>query len=161
MLVVLLIGLIYGLAINSIEKAGKPEEKLTLKTLVEFMQTQQQSNDISLICTDRCNSCVLYADGEAVKEIEPFVDSSAEFHRFDHFIGSEPIEWAPLYDEEGREEEVCFRYDLYRDGSRSELLAEYRGETIDFGGPFSTTAVYASLADAVEARQMHNEEIVR
>lgn len=159
MVVVLIVGLIYGLAIEGIQRGSEASEELSLKTLVEFMQAKQHGNDLSLICTDRCQSCTLFADGAAVAEIPPFLDSSASFYRFNYYTGSEPMEWTPLYDEEGREEEVCFRYDLYRDGSRSEMLAEYGGEVVDLPGPFAKTAVYATLSDAVEAEQARVEEI--
>lgn len=159
MVVVLIVGLVYGLAIQGIERTSDVSKELSLKTLVEFMQAKQHGNDLSLICTDRCKSCTLFADGAAVADIPPFLERRASFYRFNYYTGSEPLEWPPLYDEEGREQEVCFRYDLYRDGSRSEMLAEYDGEVVDLPGPFETTALYATLNDAIEAKQARIEEI--
>lgn len=160
-LVVILIGLVYGLAIDGIKKSGEPARRLTLHTLVDFMTTQHRHNRLSLVCTDRCRTCTLYADGNATKRVEAFLDDSAQYYRFDHYLGSETLTWTPLFDENGREEPVCFRYDLLPDGSRSEMLVEYGGEVFDLGGPFSPTAVYASLHEAVDARQRLDEEIVR
>ena len=159
MVVVLIIGLVYGLAIEGMKRGSDDSETLSLKRLVEFMQEKQQGNTLSLICTDRCNSCRLFANGEAIADIPPFLDSTASFYRFNYYRGSEPIEWSPFYDEEGREHDVCFRYDLDRDGSRTEMLAEYAGSVVDLQGPLGSTVVYKTLDAAIEAKQARIEEI--
>ena len=159
MLVVLIIGLVYGLALNSIERAAAPSETLTLERLPEYLQQRHKQNHLALICVDRCRACALYADGEKVGEVPPVVDSDAEFYRFDYYRGSEPLAWAPLRVDEGREEEVCFRYDLYPDGSRSEMMVVAGGGVVDLPGYFETPARYASLGEAIDAKQARYEEI--
>jgi prepilin-type N-terminal cleavage/methylation domain-containing protein len=157
--VVFIIGLIYGVAVNSIERTTEGPAAVNLETLREYMQQQHRQNHLTLICTDRCGICALYADGEKVRELPPFVDSSAEYYRFDYYKGAEAFEWTPLYVEEGREEEVCFRYELYPDGSSSEMMVLYKGKVTDFPGFFGETARYASLQEAVSAKQSRYEEI--
>lgn len=161
MLVVLIIGLIYGIAVNSIQRSAEEPEAVTLETLTDFMQQHHKHNRLSLICTDRCSVCALYGDGEKLKEVPPFLDASARFYTFDYYLGSRELRWTPLYDEKGDEEEVCFRYDLYPDGSRSELMVAYAGAVVDFPGYFGKTARYPSLEAAVDAKQALYAEAMR
>lgn len=157
--VVFIIGLIYGVAVNSIDRTKEGPEAVRLEHVMEYMQQQQKQNHLSLICTDRCGSCALFADGKKVRDLPPFVDSSAEYYRFDYYTGAVAFEWTPLYVEEGREEEVCFRYDLYPDGSSSEMMVLYKERVTDFPGYFGETTTYASLEEAVRAKQARYEEI--
>jgi prepilin-type N-terminal cleavage/methylation domain-containing protein len=160
MLVVLIIGLVYGLAINRIERSNDDAQKLTLENLVDFMQRQHHHNRLSLICTERCGRCMLFADGKlAVESLPPFLDDAAESYRFDTYLGYERIEFAPIFDPDGREEEVCFRYDLLPGGGRSEMMVASRGRVVALPGPFGKTAVYDSLDSAVEAKRALHEEL--
>jgi prepilin-type N-terminal cleavage/methylation domain-containing protein len=159
--VVFIIGLIYGVAINSIDRTTEGPEAVRLETVRDYMQQQHRQNHLSLICIDDCSTCALYTDGAKVRELPPFVDRHAEYYRFNYYRGAELLEWPPLYTEEGREEEVCFRYDLYPDGSSSEMMVQYGDRVLDFPGFFGDTTAYASMEEAVRAKQARYEEIRR
>lgn len=162
MLVVLVIGLVYGFAVGSMERyTDKRHELLTLRTLPKFLQGFHHNNHVSAICIDRCKECYLYVEGSAVKSLGPFIDDSAEVYRFDTRIGTREVSWTPLYSEDGHEEEVCFRYDIFADGSASEMMVEYRDEVIDFPSYFGKVARYESLEDALESKRAVIEKVTQ
>lgn len=161
MLVVFIIGLVYGVIINRVERAGDDAEKLSLETLVDFMRKEHRNNHLAIVCTDNCEECVLYADDAPVKEVPQLIDDSAVVYRFDFDLGYERIDFAPLFDDEGRQEEVCFRYEVFPDGSRSEWMVEYQDRVVDLPGFFDQSVVYPSLEAAIDAKRARYEEIRR
>lgn len=161
MLVVMIVGLVYGLAVSGMKRYSDKAENLSLMTLPDFVEGYHQQNHVTVICIDRCRECTLYVDGKAVKELEPFVDEKAEYYRFDQRLLTRELTWLPLYREDGVEEEVCFRYDMYRNGSRSEMMIKYGKSVIDFPGYFGTTKRYASIEEAVDAKQALIEEVLQ
>jgi len=157
--VVIIVGLVYALAIGTLKRTTEPSENLSLNRLAEYMQEQHDHNHLALVCTQRCSRCGLYADGKSVRDVAPFVDSRTEFYRFDYRTGSQKLEWPALYDDEGREEEVCFRYDLYPDGSSTEMMVRTQEGVYDFAGIFGGVTRYASLQEAINAKQERLEEV--
>ncbi len=153
MLVVLVIGLVYGLAISGMERYSEKNYKLELMTLPKFLRSFHHNDHVAVICTERCKRCDLYVEGNAVKKLEPFIDDSAEFYRFDIRFDSREVSWAPLVDEDDHEEEVCFRYDIFADGTSSEMMVKHHDKVIDFPSYFGKATRYDSLDEAVESKR--------
>ena len=161
MLVVVIVGLVYGLSISGLKQRSEEPFSLTLMTLPQFLQGFHQRNSVAAVCTDRCMRCDLYVDGELLKPLEPFVDDSAAFYRFDLHLGTRDVVWTSLFDEEGREEEVCFRYDIRPDGSSEEMMVLYRGEVIDYPGYFGSATRFASLEEAIDSKRELIREVTQ
>lgn len=161
MLVVLIIGLIYGLSLSGLKQRSEEPYALTLETLPEYLKRFHHRNTVAAVCTDRCLTCDLYVDGEVVKSLDPFVDDSAAFYRFDLHLGTRDVVWTPLFDEGGREKEVCFRYDIRPDGSSEEMMVLYKNEVIDYPGYFAPAARFASLDDAIESKRSLIREVTQ
>ena len=153
LLVVVIVGLVYGFAVNGLKRYSEKTTELNLMTLPDLLDEHYDQNHVAVICTDRCKKCELYVDGKVVKEVEPFLDNKAEFYRFDPQLDTQELVWTPIYDEDGREKRVCFRYELFPDGSSSEMMVKYRKVVIDYLGFFGGVKRYASLEEAVDAKQ--------
>ena len=159
LLVVLIIGLVYGLAVGKMKSFGEKTYDLSLMRLPQYLQEFHERNHVAAVCIDRCNDCSLYVNGAAVKKLEPFVDNSAEYYRFDPVYGARDVTWMPLVDEDGREEEVCFRYDIFEDGSRTEMIVKYRDKAVALPGLFGEAREFASLEDALDAKRAVIEKV--
>ena len=157
----MIVGLVYGLATNGMKRFAESTERLSLMTLPEFAGGYHKQNHVSVVCIDRCRECTLYVDNKVVKELEPFVNEKAEYYVFDQRLLTRELTWLPLYREDGVEEEVCFRYDVYRNGSRSEMMIKSGKLVIDYPGYFGETKSYASLEEAVDAKQALIEEVLQ
>ncbi len=161
MLVVIVVGLIYGLFLSNMKRYGEKAFDLDLMTLPAYLQSLHEQNRLALICVDACRSCFLSVEGVTTAQIDPFVDDSLRLYRHDRFTGNELLELTPVFDEEGRENEVCFRYDLYPDGSSSEMMVEYGDSVVDYTGYFSQPRRYASLEEAIEEKNALIEKVLK
>ncbi len=163
LLVVVIIGVIYGLVINSMKKITNREDSLDFKSLPSFVKTFHHQNHVAFVCTDNCKTCALYADGEKVKEIDAFMakERVLRFWRFDADQGMQELRFTPIFDEDDREFDVCFRYEIYEDGSSSEMIIETQKESYDYRGLFHPVAAYASLVSLEENRQEEIQKVLQ
>lgn len=159
MLVVLIIGLVYSLGLSSIKHAGKGEISLKLENLDSELEKYHNNNHVEYFCIDRCEKCFLYVDGKEVKSMKPVVTNDVRLHRFDVIYGSRNLELPAYFNADDQEESVCFRYEIFPDGSRTEMMVETPKKVIDFAGKFHKTITYANLAGAIEAKRHALESV--
>jgi len=153
MLVVLIIGLVYSLALGSIKRAGTSEVTLRLENLEAQMLKYSNNNHVEYICIDRCEKCYVYVDGKEVKSVDSVVTSNVRLHRFDVIYGSREIELRAFFNADDQEERACFRYEIFADGSRTEMMVETPKKVVDFAGTFHTTTSYVNLSEAISAKR--------
>lgn len=151
--VVFIIALVYGLAIRGIQRGAESHTVLTLPTVVDFLKPYHKNNHVALICTDNCDACGFYIDDRRTADIEPFIDAGAEYYRYDYYTGADIYQPLPLFDDEGYGKEVCFRFDIFEDGSQTEMMVKYRDQVVDFPGFFGRAHIYDSLDDAISAKE--------
>lgn len=163
LLVVVIIGVIYGLVINSMKRVSDKEAVLGFENLPSFLETFHQRNRVALVCINSCKECALYADGEKVREIDSFMagERVLRFWRFNADTGVEELRFTPVFDEDGREADVCFRYEIFEDGSRSEMIVETEKQSYDYRGPFHPVERYSSLQALEESRKEQIQEVLR
>lgn len=161
MLVVLIIGLVYGLAVNSMKRFDTEDDDVVdLLHVPDYVKSKQHRDHVSLICIDRCRECSLYVDGKAVKEIPPFIDEKAAFFRFDQRLLTREVTLQSLFRKDGVEEPVCFRYDLYPDGSSTEMIVKLKDMVIDYPGPFGEARRYDTIEELIDAKQELIQEVL-
>jgi prepilin-type N-terminal cleavage/methylation domain-containing protein len=153
LLVVLIMGIVYGLAVNAIKRYGERSFELSLETLPQYLQSFHQQNHVVLLCTDACRECRVMVDGSEVKKVDPFIDGPLRAYRFDSALGTRELSFTPYYDEDEREFEVCLRFELFPNGSSSEMIIEQEGYVVDFPGYFGTPRRFATLEEAVEYKR--------
>jgi len=160
LLVVLIMGIVYGLVINSIKQYGDRSFALTLETLPEYLMGFHRQNHVTLLCTDACRDCRVMVEGTEVKRVEPFIDGPIRAYRFDAALGTRDISFTPYYDEEERESEVCLRFEIFPNGSSSEMIVEEEEYVVDFPGYFGTPTRFASLEEAIEQKRSAIEKAI-
>ena len=163
LLVVVIIGVIYGLVINSMKKINDKESALGFESLPAFMKTFHQRNRVALICTDNCKTCALYLDGEKLKEIDAFMEKERvlRFWSFDANTGTQELRFTPIFDVDDREFDVCFKYEIFEDGSSSEMIIETQKQSYDYRGLLTPPARYSSLQALEESRREEIQELLQ
>ena len=163
LLVVVIIGVIYGLVINSMKKITNREDSLDFKSLPSFIKTFHHQNHVAFVCTDNCKTCALYVNGEKVKAVDAFMakERVLRFWRFDADQGTQELRFTPIFDEDDREFDVCFRYDIFEDGSSTEMIIETQKESYDYRGLFHPVTAYPSLLSLEENRQKEIQKVMQ
>jgi len=163
LLVVVIIGVIYGLVINSMQRINDKEASLSFETLPSFLETMYQQNSVAYICVDNCKECAVYVDGEKVKEAKAFMEDERHlrFWRFDVNLGTQELPFTPIFDEDDREFDVCFRYEIFKDGSSTEMIVETEKKVYDYRGSFHPVTHFSSLQSLEESRQDELQEVLQ
>lgn len=165
LIVIMIIGITYTLAIGSFEKIAEEKIPLTLKNLKNYLHTFEREKSVEFLCLDRCRSCDIYVDGEIQSELEgsfdEFLDDSLKVYRYEYGLGAVQKEMIIYFNSEDVEEKVCFSYTLNKQGIGEQYLVEYQEEVYDFSTYFEPTAKYNSLDEAVDAKDAQIEEVFR
>jgi len=163
LIVVVIIGVVYGLVIGSMKKINDKEAHLGFESLPQFAQSFYQRNHVAFVCTDNCRECILYVDEAPIKKVDAFMrdERHLRFWHYDANTGMQELLFTPLFDEDDREFDVCFRYEIFEDGSSSEMIIETKEHTYDYHGSLSGVTSYPTLQEAQDALQRQREEVLQ
>ena len=165
LIVVLIIGIVYTLAVSSFAKVSEESNQITLKSLREFLQSLPHEKSVKLLCLGDCSSCSVLVDGEVDEELkgtfDNFLDDSIEVYRYDFYQGLQKITQEVYFNSEDVEEDVCFSYTLDKKGVGDQVFIKFNRKVYDYTSYFGKTTVYSSLEEIVEARENLNIEILR
>lgn len=149
-LVVVLMGIVYGSVINVFERYKEKAIDVTLMSLQKYMQDFSHNNHVSLVCIKQCGECLLFVDEKFTQNVTPFMDKDIQLYRYDKDIGVREFQALPYFTDDGQEEEVCFRYDIHPDGTRSEMIVKDKKDVYFFPSYFGSVQKYASIEMAIE-----------
>ncbi len=161
MIVIMIIGVVYTLAISKFTKLSDDSSKLTLSNLKEYLINIPHAKSAKLFCLDDCSECDVIVDGEKLKTIEDFLDESVLVYNYDYSYGFMEAQKEVYFNSNEVEEDVCFSYEVDRNGVGNQVLIEFKEKFYDMSTYFSKTAVYNSMQEAVEARETLAREIKR
>ena len=163
LLVVVIIGVVYGLVISSMKRINNKEENLSFATLPTFLETMFQQNSVAFICIDNCRKCAIYIDHEKVKDIEPFMrdERTLRFWHYDVNLGTQELRFSSLFDEDEREFDVCFRYEIFEDGSSTEMIVETKKKSYYYHGLLHRVDTYPSLQELENTLQDELQEVLK
>ncbi len=165
LIVVLIIGVVYSLAVTSFAKAGDNTTRVSLDNLREYLQSLQHEKDVKFLCLDDCSSCDILVDGEideAFKgSFDNFIDNSIKVYRYDSYQGVQEITKEIYFNSEDVEEDVCFSYTVGIKGIGDQVFVEYNKKVYDYSSYFGETPVYNSVEELVDAKEMLMMEIIR
>jgi len=163
LIVVVIIGVVYGLVISSMKKINDKEAHLGFESLPAYLESMHQENHVAFTCIDNCRSCAVYVDREKVKDVDPFMKDERElrFWRFDVNLGMQELLFTPIFDEDEREFDVCFNYEIFADGSSTEMSVETKDATYVYHGLLHKVDRYISLQAAQEAQQEVLEKVLQ
>ncbi len=163
MIVIVIIGLVYTLAVSKLSSVGEEKMSPSLLNLKEYLGgfLKEGGERARLLCLDDCSECGVYVDGERVAKIESFFDESVEIYRYDFLLGAMRTKDAVFFNEENIQESVCFSFELYKNGISEQLLVLYDKKVYDYTPYFEPTKVYDSLGEMVEKKQILAQRLMR
>jgi prepilin-type N-terminal cleavage/methylation domain-containing protein len=159
MIVIVIMGVVYTLSVQSFSNKSDVLSRVTLLNLKEHMQTKKYDKSVKLICLDDCKSCNLYIDGRRSSVIEHLLDDSVRIYRYEFFSGTFEATKEVYFNNDDVQEDVCFSYSINKQGVGEQVLVEYKNKVYDFTTYLTPTAVYPSLAEAVEAKEQLIREV--
>ena len=154
MIVVIIMGVVYTLAINNFKKINEKGNNLSLKNLKEYLQSFDHNKSVKLICLQNCKNCFVVIDGKKQDiKIKDFLDESVKVYRYDYDIGAVQKENAGYFNGDDVEENVCFSYEVDAKGVGDQVLVAYKNSVYDFIPYFESPKVYGTVEEAVNAKQ--------
>ncbi len=165
LIIVVIMGVVYNLAIGSFQKITEVKPPLSLKELKKYLSDFEREESVEFLCLDRCSSCDVFVDGKKQEELhgefDDFLDDSVKIYRYEYGLGAIRVEPKAYFNSEDVEEDVCFSYALNKQGIGEQVLVEFKGSVYDFSPYFSDTLKYGSLDDAINAKDVLVQETLR
>ena len=151
LLVVLLIGIIYGIFVHKLSQKDKQGEadRLSLKTLKPFLHAFQAGDKAVLRCFTPCETCHVYRDGKQIDDLDiPLFESIPNVYAHDVFGQLNRIEFSAIEGKNGAIQDVCFEYTLFANQSSSNYIVEYKQKYYLFEPYLKPAAVFDTLGEA-------------
>ena len=155
MIVIVIIGVVYTLAITKLKSFGEEKELASFINLKDYLGAfvKDGANSARFLCLDDCTECDIYIDDIKAQTQDSFFDDSVEVYRYDAFQG--PIEKKKdvFFNKEDVQERVCFSFSVNKNLVSDQVIVVYKDKAYDYSSYFDKTLEYDSLEEAVEARE--------
>jgi prepilin-type N-terminal cleavage/methylation domain-containing protein len=165
LIVVIIIGVVYSLAVTKLQKVGDATASLSLKTLKSYLFSLEFEKESRLICFEDCSSCDIYLDGKIEKKLsknfDDFIDDSIKVYRYEHLSGFEELEPELFFNDEDNEENVCFSFSIDKKGVSDQVIVEYKEKTYDFTPFTKEPKIYNNLDDVAQEREKLYQEVLK
>lgn len=163
MIVIVIIGVVYTLAITKLQNYGEEKAAPNFYNLKEYLLSyiKDDASKAKLLCLDDCSECSVYVDDEKVETFESFFDDSVESYRYDFLQGAVEKQEDVFFNEEGVQESVCFSFNVSKNLVADQIIVLYEDKAYDYSAYFTNTLVYDTLEEAVEKKQDLAEEVIR
>jgi len=160
MIVIMIIGVVYTLAITKLKSVGDAQITPNFLHLKEYLlEIGKGAKEVTFICLDDCSSCTIYGDGERLKEVESWFDDSVRRYYYDVLAGAMLVKERVFFNEEGVQESVCFSFSVARSGISDQVIVLYKDRAYDYTSYFDTTKVYNSLSESIDEKQNLMQEV--
>jgi len=163
MIVIVIIGVVYTLAITKLQTVGETKEEPTLANLKEYLLSYMKEDvkNVKLLCLDDCSECDIYADDSKVATLKNFLDSSVMTYRYDFLQGAQETQEAVYFNKEDVQESVCFSLNVNRNRVADQVLVAFKDKVYDYTPYFEKTGVYDSLEDVVQKKEDMAQEVMQ
>ena len=160
LIVIVIIGVVYTLSISNFERLTEKEAPQTIATLKEYLNDMNHTKSAKILCLDDCSSCDIYIDDNKTDmKLEDFLDDSVKTYRYEFSYGYVEVEQDVFFNVEGMEEDVCFSYEIEKNGVGDQVLVEFKEKYYDLSTYFENTVVYNSLEEAQEIKEDLQSEV--
>ncbi|MDR1460731.1 MAG: hypothetical protein LBI78_03725 [Campylobacteraceae bacterium] len=160
LLVLLLIVISYGLFAQNFSVKSLEEESVKLEKLNLYLaKIGGDKNLISLRCIDNCNECRLLVNGKDINTTLNIFEKDNAVNAY-YYDGRrlEKLVFDDYYINEYKREKVCFRLDVYPNGSSDELVLEYKRKAYLFENYIEDGRVFDSIASAQDFLEKYQLE---
>ncbi len=161
LIVIVIMGVVYTLALSNFSKLTNKSETLTLANLKEYLSSLSYEHNAALICFDGCTKCAIYVDGNKTQELDGFVDDTLKVYRYDSAYGFMEKEPDVFFNPDGIEENVCFSYKVDSNKVGDQVLIEYKNHYYDMSRYLEATPVYDSIQEAQDAKENLKNRVLR
>jgi len=161
LIVVMIMGVVYSLSIQGLQKVEKGTAGVSLANLKEYMLSLEYKKSVKLLCLDDCQSCDIFVDGVKTQTLENFLDKSVKVYRYEFLQGVHEVSHELYFNAEDVEENVCFSYGIDKQGIGEQVLVEYKNAVYDFTPYFTSTGKYSSIAHVIEEKEKRIQEVQR
>lgn len=166
LIVVIIIGIVYNLAVGSFEKIAKPQnEKVSLQNLKSFLAKIEYQKQIKLLCLDDCSHCNLFIDGvvdeDFEKVFEDFLDINVQVYRYDPLLGVVEYQQELYFDSNDVEQRVCFSYAMGRDRIGEQIVVKFKDKVYDFSAYSDDVILYNSLEEFIALKEKLYSKVMR
>ncbi|MRJ03244.1 MAG: hypothetical protein C6I05_07330 [Epsilonproteobacteria bacterium] len=125
LVVILIISIIYAIFVERLSTKEETIKSQGLQGLPSLLTGYPKDRKVELVCTDNCRRCFIYLDGNRSEEIDsPFTQEVAVYDYDIHGLLSQ-LHFTPIFDGSGAPQEVCLRYSLYPNRSRSSYILQH------------------------------------
>lgn len=155
----MIMGVVYTLSISGLQRSGKSAANVTLENLKEYMRSLEYEKSVKILCLDACERCDILLDGVKHETMENFLDKSVKTYRYEFLQGVHEVNYELYFNAEDMQEDVCFSYSVDKQGVGEQVLVEYKNAVYDFTPFFTPTIKYASLNEAVDAKEKLIQEV--
>ena len=158
MIVVVIIGVVYILAVHNLQNVKDPITELTLRNLKEYLHSFPHKRSVELLCLDDCSSCDVLIDGEKdpnITSIDNFIDDSIKVYRYDFHLGLQEQDKIIYFNEENIEENVCFSLSVDKKGVSEQVAVKFKDNVYDYSTYLTPTPVYHSLEELVNTKDIY------
>ena len=165
LIVVLIVGVVYTLAISNFENVKEGKTKPTLLNLKQKLDAIDARHLAKLICLDECKSCTVWIDAkeneDASKEFEDFLDEQVKMYRYDTNFGLMSLQEKVFFNDEGQDEQICLSLSVDKNGVSEQVIVEYKDRFYDFTPYFKPPQVYSSSSELTQIKEHLAQEVLR
>jgi hypothetical protein len=161
LLVLLLIVISYGLFAQNFSLKSMEEEPVKMEKLNLYLAKMGgDKNLVSLRCIDNCNKCRLLINGEDTNATVNIFEQNSGVNAY-YYDGKrlEKRIFDDYYITEYKSEKVCFRMDIYPNGSSDELILEYKRKVYLFENYMEEGRIFDSIASAQDFLEKYQFEV--
>lgn len=165
LIVVLIVGIVYTLAISGFDNIKNAKPKPTLLNLKSYLSKVEHKKDVKLLCLDSCENCIVFVDGELNEkfsdEFDGFLDNSVKVYNFNVNTGLQVIQESVFFNSEDVSEEICFSFKIDKKGVGDQVIVEYENYVYDFTNHLGGTKKYESTSDLIDEKQKIINEVLQ
>ena len=165
LIVVLIIGIVYTVAITNFQKINDTSVNVNLENLKSFLNSIEHKNEAKLLCLENCQECFVLVDGEYEEKyneaVENIVDESVEVYRYELLGGVFEKPSEVYINSEDVEEDVCFSYSVDYRGAGDQVLVKFKEKVYDYSYYLNGVKAYDSLQEAQDAKEELFERVMR
>lgn len=141
LIVIMIIGVVYTLAISSFQKIGDESKKVNIENLKEYLQNFPHAKSSKILCLDDCSKCDILVDGEVEKTLDNFLDKNVKVYRYNFLQGMFEQKKEVYFNKEGIEKDVCFSYEVDKKGVGGQVFVVLNQSVYDFSTYFEPVVI--------------------
>jgi Tfp pilus assembly protein FimT len=150
LIVVVVIGVVYSIAISKIKAPAYEKITPSFKNLKTYLRAFSKTSKVSFVCPDSYEKCFIEVNDKKVKEEKAFFDDSVEIYRYDYYNGVSK-----------KDNNNFFSFSVDKNGVTDQVIIAYKNKVYDYTEYFDFPKIYNSLSEVVEAKSKLIEEITR